>query len=100
MSQLIQGKPGFVDLLRGPLARGSREGALLVISAVAVYLLVSLASYHPGDPGWSNAGHVDRVANRGGIAGAWLADVLLYLFGFMAYVFPLIQPQHQLVNCR
>ena len=90
MSQLIQGKPGFVDLLRGPLARGSREGALLVISAVAIYLLVSLASYHPGDPGWSNAGHVDRVANRGGIAGAWLADVLLYLFGFMAYVFPVM----------
>ena len=90
MSQLIQGKPGFVDLLRGPLARGSREGALLVISAVAVYLLVSLASYHPGDPGWSNAGHVERVANRGGIAGAWLADVLLYLFGFMAYVFPVM----------
>ena len=88
MSQLIQGKPGFADLLRGPLARGSREGVLLVISAVAVYLLVSLASYHPGDPGWSNAGHVDRVVNRGGIAGAWLADVLLYLFGFMAYVFP------------
>ena len=90
MSQLIQEKPGLVDLLRGPLARGSREGALLVISAVAVYLLVSLASYHPGDPGWSNAGHVDRIANRGGVAGAWLADVLLYLFGFMAYVFPVV----------
>ena len=90
MSQAIQEKPGFVGLLRGPLARGSREGALLVISAVAVYLLVSLASYHPGDPGWSNAGHVDRIANQGGVAGAWLADVLLYLFGFMAYVFPVM----------
>ena len=51
---------------------------------------MSLASYHPGDPGWSNAGHVDRIANRGGIAGAWLADVLLYLFGLMAYVFPVV----------
>jgi len=52
-----------MDLLRGPLERGSREGALLVISAVAIYLLVSIASYHPGDPGWSNAIHVDRIAN-------------------------------------
>ena len=90
MAQLIQEKPGLLGLLRGPLARGSREGALLVISAMAIYLLVSIASYHPGDPGWSNAGGVDRVANRGGVAGAWLADVLLYLFGFMAYLFPVM----------
>ncbi len=86
----MQDKSGFLALLRGPLARGSREGALLVISAVAIYLLVSIASWHPGDPGWSSAGHVDRVANQGGVAGAWIADVLLYLFGFMAYLFPVM----------
>ena len=90
MAQAIRDKPGFISLLRGPLARGSREGALLVISAVAIYLLVSIASYHPGDPGWSNAGHVDRIANQGGVAGAWIADLLLYLFGFMAYLFPVM----------
>ena len=86
----MQDKSGFVALLRGPLARGSREGALLVISAVAIYLLVSIASWHPTDPGWSNAGHVERIANQGGVVGAWLADVLLYLFGFMAYLFPVM----------
>ncbi len=90
MAQVMQDKSGFLALLRGPLARGSREGALLVISAVAIYLLVSIASWHPGDPGWSSAGHVDRVANQGGVAGAWIADVLLYLFGFMAYLFPVM----------
>ena len=90
MAHAIQEKPGFIGLLRGPLARGSREGALLFISAVAIYLLVSIASYHPGDPGWSNAGHVDRIANQGGVAGAWFADVLLSLFGFMAYLFPIM----------
>ena len=90
MAQAIQEKPGFLGLMRGPLARGSREGALLVISAVAIYLLVSIASYDPGDPGWSNAGHVERIANRGGVAGAWFADVLLSLFGFMAYLFPVM----------
>jgi len=90
MAQAMQDKPGFLALLRGPLARGSREGALLVISAVAIYLLVSIASWHPDDPGWSSAGHVDRIANQGGVAGAWIADVLLYLFGFMAYLFPVM----------
>ena len=90
MAHAVQEKPGLLGLLRGPLARGSREGALLVISATAIYLLVSIASYHPGDPGWSNAGGADRIANQGGVAGAWLADVLLYLFGFMAYLFPVM----------
>ena len=47
MAQVMQDKSGFIALLRGPLARGSREGALLVISAVAIYLLVSIASWHP-----------------------------------------------------
>ena len=90
MAETIREKPGFLDLLRGPLARGSREGALLVISAVAIYLLVSIVSYHPSDPGWSNASHVNRIANLGGVAGAWIADVLLYLFGVMAYLFPVM----------
>ena len=89
MTQTIREKPDFVSSLRSSLARGSREGALLVISAVAIYLLISIASYSPSDPGWSNAARVDQIANRGGVVGAWLADVLLYLFGFMAYLFPL-----------
>ena len=90
MAQAVEEKPWFIGLLRGPLARVSREGALLVISALAIYLLVSIASYHPLDPGWSTAGRVDTVANQGGVAGAWLADVVLYLFGGMAYLFPMM----------
>ena len=90
MSRAIEEKPGFLALLRGPLARGSREGALLVVSAVAIYLLVSLATYHPGDPGWSTASHVERVSNQGGVVGAWLADVLLSLLGFLAYLCPVM----------
>ena len=90
MGRAIEEKPGFLTLLRGPLARGSREGALLVVSAVAIYLLVSLATYHPGDPGWSTASHVERVSNQGGVVGAWLADVLLSLFGFLAYLCPVM----------
>ncbi|NIP47458.1 MAG: DUF87 domain-containing protein, partial [Gammaproteobacteria bacterium] len=49
-----------------------------------------LVSYSPGDPGWSHSGRVERVMNHGGVVGAWLADVLLYLFGYMAYLFPVM----------
>jgi len=48
---------------------GAREGALIVLGAIAVYLLVSLLSYHHGDPGWSHTGPRGVVQNVGGAAG-------------------------------
>ncbi len=74
---------------RAPLARGTREGTFILVSTLAVYLLLSLVSYSPDDPGWSQTGRANAVLNQGGVVGAWLADVLLYLFGYMAYLFPL-----------
>ena len=72
------------------MSHGLQEGALLLLSATALYLLISLASYSPADPGWSHAGPVAAVRNAGGVAGAWFADVFLYLFGYMAYLFPVM----------
>jgi len=72
------------------VTRGLREGALLILGAIAIYLLVSLASYHPADPGWSSSGAVTHIRNAGGLIGAWLADILLYLLGYLAYLFPVI----------
>ncbi|MEZ5540637.1 MAG: DNA translocase FtsK 4TM domain-containing protein [Pseudomonadota bacterium] len=72
------------------MTRGLREGALLLLGTLGIFLLVSLASYHPADPGWSNSGAVTHISNAGGLIGAWLADVLLYLLGFLAYLFPVM----------
>jgi len=90
MAQASREKPGILSALQGPLARGSREGALILSATVAVYLVLSLASYRPADPGWSHSGPVEQVANRGGVVGAWLADVFLYLFGYLAYLLPIV----------
>jgi S-DNA-T family DNA segregation ATPase FtsK/SpoIIIE len=47
--------------------------------------LLILATFQRPDPGWSHSA-TDAVArNAGGAFGAWLADVLLYLFGLSAY---------------
>ncbi len=70
--------------------RGLREGALFVLGAAAVYMLVALFSYAPGDPGWSHAGEGGTPSNLGGIVGAWFADLTLYTFGYMAYLLPLL----------
>jgi S-DNA-T family DNA segregation ATPase FtsK/SpoIIIE len=72
------------------VARGLREGALLILGAIAIFLLVSLASYHPADPGWSNSAAVARINNTGGLIGAFVADSLLYLLGILAYLFPVM----------
>ena len=75
---------------RARVAKGLREGALWILVAVAIYLLLSLFTYHPNDPGWSHWGPVDTIVNKGGVVGAWVSDVLLYLFGYLAYLFPIM----------
>jgi S-DNA-T family DNA segregation ATPase FtsK/SpoIIIE len=67
---------------------GLREGALFVLGAIAIYLLLSLVTYNSDDPGWFHSTSPDRVANAGGLVGAWLASLLLGVFGYFAYLFP------------
>src|SRR3569832_1477648 len=76
--------------IAGHMSRGLREGGLILLGAIAVYLLISLATYAPSDPGWSRSGTGAGVANIGGVAGAWFADVVLFQFGYLAYLVPLM----------
>ena len=84
------GKLPLVTQINRGVSRGLREGALLVLGAIALYLLISLMTYQPTDPGWSRTGVGDQVKNNGGVAGAWFADVFLYIFGYFAYLFPIM----------
>lgn len=63
---------------------------MIVLVAVALVILIALLSYDPADPGWSHTGGSGPISNKGGLVGAWLADVLLYLFGYSAYLLPFI----------
>ncbi|MEX1032571.1 MAG: DNA translocase FtsK 4TM domain-containing protein [Cellvibrionaceae bacterium] len=65
-----------------------KEGMLIGFVAICLYLLLALLSYSPDDPGWSSTGIGDGVANVAGPAGAWIADIFLYLFGYLSYLFP------------
>lgn len=66
------------------------EGGLILILCASVFLLLSLGSYHRGDPGWSHLINATHVQNAGGRVGAWIADLFLYLFGYLAYLFPVM----------
>jgi S-DNA-T family DNA segregation ATPase FtsK/SpoIIIE len=62
-----------------------REARWLLVIAAGLYLLLVFATFQRSDPGWSHSA-TDAVArNGGGAFGAWLADLLLYLFGVSAY---------------
>ena len=66
-------------------ARLVRESWWLVIVAAFIWLALILATYTKTDQGWSYSGTGAPIGNKGGVAGAWLADLLLYLFGFSAW---------------
>ncbi len=73
------------DPLSPRFARLVRESWLLLVVAAFLYLSLILASYTRSDPGWSFSGTGAPLGNRGGSVGAWLSDLLLYLFGLSAW---------------
>ncbi|TAM10226.1 MAG: DNA translocase FtsK [Nevskiaceae bacterium] len=73
--------PGWLD-------RMPQEAVLLGCVGVALLLIISLFSFHPGDVSWSTSGDGEAVQNLAGSAGAWLADALLSVFGYVAFLVP------------
>ncbi|MGJ7900871.1 DNA translocase FtsK [Lysobacter sp. 1R34A] len=68
-----------------------RDIVLIVIAPLLLYLLASLMTFSPSDPGWSHSGSITApLHNVGGRVGAWTADVLLYLCGYVAFLLPIM----------
>jgi S-DNA-T family DNA segregation ATPase FtsK/SpoIIIE len=62
-----------------------RESWWLLLIGAALYLVLILVTYSKSDPGWSHQVSGSQVVNAGGKAGAWIADVTLYIFGLSAW---------------
>ncbi|MGO1072810.1 DNA translocase FtsK [Lysobacter sp. CA199] len=68
-----------------------RDISLIIIAPLLLYLLASLVTFSPTDPGWSHSGSITApLHNLGGRVGAWIADVLLYLCGYVAFLLPIM----------
>jgi S-DNA-T family DNA segregation ATPase FtsK/SpoIIIE len=73
-----------------PFLRIFKEGMLIGLAVVCLYLLLAMFSYDVADPGWSRTGENRSIQNLGGPFGAWLSDVFFSLFGYLAYLFPVM----------
>lgn len=69
----------------GRLSRLLTEARWLIMAALTLYLLIIFSTYSTNDPGWSQANVVVHMHNLGGRIGAWLADLLLFIFGLSAW---------------
>lgn len=79
-----------MPLWRQQLHYRLKEGALIAVGALCLYLWMALLTYDTSDPGFSHTSNADQVVNAAGRAGAYFADILFMVLGYFAYIFPLL----------
>ncbi|HWU85518.1 MAG TPA: DNA translocase FtsK 4TM domain-containing protein, partial [Rhodocyclaceae bacterium] len=75
----------FSQPLPEKIAALVHEARWLVVGAIAAFLALAFWGYDKADPAWSNSVMAGQVSNPGGRFGAWIADVMLYIFGLSAW---------------
>jgi len=90
MSEQATEKPTLMTTAEDRWPQLLRELWMWAVWIAALFLLISLLSFHPADPGWSHVGAGQPLHNVAGRAGAWLADMSLYLLGYPGYLLPLV----------
>ncbi len=73
------------DPLPNRLIRLLSEARWLLLAVLCAYLTLVMFTYSTADSGWSHAGMTTKPSNWGGSAGAWLSDLMFYVFGFSAW---------------
>ncbi|KXG83445.1 cell division protein FtsK [Pseudomonas mosselii] len=79
-----------MPLWRQQLHYRLKEGALIAVGALCLYLWMALVTYDTADPGFSHTSNAEQVQNAAGRAGAYFADILFMVLGYFAYIFPLL----------
>ncbi|MDX1795905.1 MAG: DNA translocase FtsK 4TM domain-containing protein, partial [Hydrogenovibrio sp.] len=65
-----------------------KDAIVLACIGLSFFLFLVLFSYHATDPGFETASTRQDVLNYGGHTGAWIASLLLYLFGIFGFLVP------------
>lgn len=68
-----------------------QQATVIVFLGIATVILLALLSYNAADPGpFHHDSQIGECANLAGCKGAWLANFLIGLLGYLAYALPLV----------
>jgi len=65
-----------------------RECGFILAVLIGIFFSLSLFTFSPADPSWSQTSWGGQLHNAGGYIGAWVADTLFFTFGSLAYPLP------------
>ena len=66
-----------------------QQTSILFFSGIAMIIILALFTYHPTDSGVFHYDSSASVQNKAGPVGAYLADILMGILGYLAYLVPL-----------
>ncbi len=75
-----------------------REARWFAFAALAAWLALVLATWNPADPAWSHSVQLTTATNQGGRFGAYVSDLLLFLFGYSAWLWVVLLAQRVVVG--
>ncbi|QIV95050.1 DNA translocase FtsK [Allofrancisella frigidaquae] len=67
---------------------------IVILTATVIYLFIALFSYNINDPGWSSVSSEPYIKNYAGPVGAYVASVILSIFGIIGFIIPFL-----LIDC-
>lgn len=78
-------------IIRRLFAQRIEEVVFIFTFSISLFILISLISFSKTDPNWFGlATFKTTVMNSGGWVGAYLADCLFFLLGWLAYILPVV----------
>lgn len=66
-----------------------REIGIVALGAAALFLILAIVSYSPTDAAFSYSSASEETQNLVGTLGAYFADLVLYILGWVAYLIPI-----------
>ncbi len=70
--------------------KGTKEVSGILLIALSIFLFLCLFTYSPEDPSFSTFSTRVTIRNGAGIVGAYLSDILIQVFGLVAYLLPFL----------
>lgn len=74
------------------------EARWVVFLLVASWLALVLFTWNSSDPAWSHSLDAGAIHNQGGKLGAYVSDILYYLFGYSAWLWVVLLVQYLVIG--